>query len=129
MTAAGWQVVETSFIDLSMLRELREVGGQALVVRKIDAFLESSPPLAEQAREAAAQGDLGALAEAVRAMRSSAGSLGAFRLQHLAADIQRLCEAKDTQHLTFFMAEYEEEYSRVCDWLRREKERGELRRP
>jgi HPt (histidine-containing phosphotransfer) domain-containing protein len=82
-------------LDGAALLRLRRIGGDSLVARMIDLFLEGSAARLEAARAGAAAGDLPAVARAVHSLKSSAGNLGAPLLQRTAEEIEILADAGD----------------------------------
>ena len=77
-------------IDVAVLARLRaDLGGDDDVMRELaDAFLSQSPRLIEDARVAAAARAGDRLARAVHTLKSSAATLGATQLAHLARDLE-----------------------------------------
>jgi HPt (histidine-containing phosphotransfer) domain-containing protein len=71
-----------------VLQRLREIGGDSLLARMIDLFLENAPIRVRAATTAVENDDANALEHAVHSLRSSAANLGASRLQAMAARIE-----------------------------------------
>jgi len=83
--------VDEPALDSSVLARLadEEQGGdRAFVVELIDLFLEQAAPLLAGLRAAAASGDTRTIARMAHGLQSSAGNLGARRLQRLCADAE-----------------------------------------
>lgn len=68
------------------LELLKRVGGDELVAAVIDIFLSSAPSLLSQARAGAESGDSDAVRRALHSLKSSAGQLGAARMQERCGD-------------------------------------------
>lgn len=75
-------------IDRAALDRLRRVGGANLLRRMVELFLESGPERVRAVAESAAAGDVARVERAVHAMKSSAGNVGAIRLQRTAEAIE-----------------------------------------
>ena len=78
-------------LDASVLAQLasEESGGDpAFVVELIDLFLAQATPLVAELHAAASLGDGGAIARIAHTLQSSAGNLGARRLQRICADAE-----------------------------------------
>jgi HPt (histidine-containing phosphotransfer) domain-containing protein len=75
-------------IDTAVLQRLRDLGGESLLARMIDLFLENAPTRVRAAGTAAVEDDAHALEHAVHSLRSSAANLGASRLQAMAGRIE-----------------------------------------
>jgi HPt (histidine-containing phosphotransfer) domain-containing protein len=65
---------------------LRRLGGDKLVRDVIDIFTRNAPPLLTAARAGAEAGDGDAVRRALHALKSSAGQLGAARMQQLCGE-------------------------------------------
>jgi HPt (histidine-containing phosphotransfer) domain-containing protein len=68
-------------IDPAAIAMLERVGGRKLLLRMISLFLEDAPLRLARAQASAATGDADGVAQACHALKSSAGQLGAVRLQ------------------------------------------------
>jgi signal transduction histidine kinase/DNA-binding response OmpR family regulator/HPt (histidine-containing phosphotransfer) domain-containing protein/HAMP domain-containing protein len=78
-------------LDASVLAQLanEDLGGdRAFVVELIDLFLEQATPLVAELHTAASIGDEHEIARIAHTLQSSAGNLGARRLQRLCADAE-----------------------------------------
>jgi signal transduction histidine kinase/DNA-binding NarL/FixJ family response regulator len=86
----GDEVAEPA-LDASVLARLadEELGGDpAFVIELIDLFLEQATPLVSALQAAASLGDEREIVRIAHALQSSAGNLGARRLQRLCADAE-----------------------------------------
>jgi HPt (histidine-containing phosphotransfer) domain-containing protein len=68
-------------IDPRAIAMLERVGGRKLLLRMITLFLDDAPLRLVKAQSSAATGDADGVANACHALKSSAGQLGALRLQ------------------------------------------------
>ena len=71
---------------------LRRLGGESLVHRMSELFLENAPKRIEAAVGAAASGDMAALGRAVHSLKGMAANLGFRDLQALTGVLERLAE-------------------------------------
>jgi len=78
------------WIDAEVIDRLEQMVGADVVLEIIDLFLEHAPRRLSIARDAGASGDLEAVAGELHSLKSSAGSIGAFRLQQLAEETEKL---------------------------------------
>lgn len=82
-------------IDAAALRGLDAHGGLTLVRRMIDLCTESSAKRVADIRGAQARADLPAVARAAHSLKSSAGIIGARRLQDLADRVYLRADSGD----------------------------------
>jgi HPt (histidine-containing phosphotransfer) domain-containing protein len=85
-------------LDASVLARLADEdqgGDRAFVVELIDLFLEQAARLQAELRAAASSGDEREIARIAHALQSSAGNLGARRLQRLCADAEAASRSGD----------------------------------
>ena len=78
-------------LDNAIIDRLEQDAGPAATGELIAIFLDEMSTRVERMASAAA-GDTATLAEDAHALRSSAGTFGARRLQHLAAAIEGACK-------------------------------------
>jgi HPt (histidine-containing phosphotransfer) domain-containing protein len=71
------------------LGQLRRVGGEKLVAELIELFFETAPRRIEAIRAGVEGGDPEGVARAAHSLTSSAGNLGAARMQDLSARLER----------------------------------------
>lgn len=77
-------------IDPRALDKLRQFGGDKLVRRMIDLFLENGPARVESAREALAEARVVDAERFFHSLGSSAANLGAYGLEGLSRRLERL---------------------------------------
>jgi HPt (histidine-containing phosphotransfer) domain-containing protein len=80
-------------LDASALERLRRIGGADLARRMIELYLESAPERVRTLGEAAAAGDVMRVERGSHMMKSSAGNLGAVRLQRTAEALEAAAAA------------------------------------
>jgi HPt (histidine-containing phosphotransfer) domain-containing protein len=81
---------DESDFDETALTRLHTLGGDAFVLRMIDLFFDYAPKRLAAARVGQQAGDLSAIENAVHPLKSSAGQIGARRVQDLSAQIEKL---------------------------------------
>jgi HPt (histidine-containing phosphotransfer) domain-containing protein len=100
--------------DMDALKRLERFGGLKLRAELTTLFLQEAPERLSRARAAVAAGD----AEAVRAMahmlKSSAGQMGALRVQYLC---ERLEDPELPADLAGALSVIDEELARYSTWL------------
>lgn len=75
-------------LDPGALDRLNEWGGDVLVARMIDLFLELGPERLEAIQAAVSSGDLEQIERVAHSLKSSAANLGAERLRARAAELE-----------------------------------------
>lgn len=98
---------EEIFFDENALVRLRKLGGDEFVIRMLDLFLDYAPQRLAAARAAEQAGDLTALGKAVHPLKSSAGQIGARRVQELAAQIEKLATQQQAGEISTWLAQLE----------------------
>ncbi|MBI3131761.1 MAG: PAS domain S-box protein [Acidobacteria bacterium] len=78
-------------LDESTLGQLRELddGGNGLIREMFGLFLEDVPLRIESMKQHLAEGDVTSLGQDAHALKGGSGSLGANRLRHLCADLEK----------------------------------------
>ena len=84
---------EDPVLDGVALDRLRRIGGADLVRRMVQLYLDGGPDRVRSVREGAAAGNSSAVERAAHSMKSSAGNLGAIRLQHIAEAVEAAAAA------------------------------------
>ncbi len=96
--------------DETVLTRLHKLGGETLVRRMIDLFLENAPKRVEAARLGDQDGDLEAVRQAVHSLKSTAGNLGAITLQELAGKIEQLARGQQQEATSELMPNLEDAF-------------------
>jgi len=98
---------------LDMLRALERQGARGVVQRTIAIYLEDSPKLLEDLREAAVERDAEALRLAAHSLKSSSATLGAPRLAELFKQLEALGRKNSDDGVIELVASAEAEFARV----------------
>jgi two-component system sensor histidine kinase/response regulator len=112
---------------LAQLGDENRGGDRAFVVELIDLFLEQATPLVEELHTAASLGDECDIARIAHTLQSSAGNLGARRLQRLCTDAEAACyrNSNDEGDTAASVADcLAAELDRVINALRVERQRS-----
>ena len=88
---------ETSQLDPSAIERLRRLGGDDFTRKMLELFLSYTEQKLAEARQALADHKFEALAKAVHPVQSSAGNVGATRVQALASRIEFLATETEPQ--------------------------------
>ena len=104
-------------IDPAALERIHKIGGAKLVGKIIALFLENAPQRLEAARQGERSGDLAAVEQAVHSLKSSAGNVGASRLQELAATTEKLAEKGEAGPIPGLLGDLEEALSGAAGGL------------
>ena len=104
---------DESGLDPAAIAKLRQLGGEKFVGDMLSLFFQYAPQRLAAARAGAQAGDLLAVEKAVHALKSSAGQIGARRVQDLAVQIERLAVDKQADAIRLLLPELEEAISQV----------------
>jgi len=110
-------------LDPEALQRLQRLGGDAFVCKMIDLFLDYAGKRLAEARAAHTARDLPGVAVAVHPLKSSAGNVGAGRIQALAARLEALAEEGPVEALAAALNELEQAFAAVKPELE-EKRQG-----
>jgi HPt (histidine-containing phosphotransfer) domain-containing protein len=100
-------------LDDTALARLRRVGGEQLVRQMVALFLESTPQRLVVARTGEQQGDREAVTRAMHALKSSAGNVGALRLQDLASHLEHTGKDLTREAILGLLEELEATFTRI----------------
>lgn len=93
---------------------LRVVGGEpALLGELIDSFLEETPPLVANLRQALEQGGAAELRRAAHTIKSSSNDFGATTLAELCQELETMGKAGTWDGAAELVAQVEKEYEQV----------------
>lgn len=110
---------------LDTLRTPAQKGESSLLERVILIYMENSPKLVENLRQAIKSGDASSMLNAAHGLKSASGNLGASMLVELCRELESLGSAGTTAGSTSLLSVLEEVYERVCEALAKElKEAG-----
>ena len=105
-------------LDPTQIQRLHEWGGPELQRKMIDLFLAHSGMRVEQIRDGLSGQDLKMAETGAHTLKSSAGNVGARRLQMLASDAESIAEAGRLQELQELFPLLEKEFQSACAALR-----------
>ena len=95
------------FIDAKAISSIRDIGGDELLAKLIDLFVDYVAGRIAAAKAAAQQADWTAVQDAVHPIKSSAANLGAQHVREIARQIERLAKEKNTAHIPARIADLE----------------------
>jgi HPt (histidine-containing phosphotransfer) domain-containing protein len=98
-------------LDPAALQRLQRLGDNAFVHKMIDLFLDYAEKKIAEARAAEAAANLFGVEKAVHPIRSSAGNVGACRMQQLAAHIEDLAQQGRREALAEPLKELEQAFA------------------
>jgi len=105
-------------VDLAQLERLNEWGGADLQRKMIDLFLTHSIERLDQIKEGIFTGSSEKAETGAHTLKSSAGNVGAQRVQRLAQDAESLAEAGKLDELQALFPSLEEEFQAACSALK-----------
>ncbi len=109
---------ERAIVDPAAIERLKEWGGEELPKKMISLFLEHSPGRMEQIRTGSASRELRSSETGAHSLKSSAGNVGALRLQALAEKAEFMAEAGDHAGLEEILPALERAYGEAESQLR-----------
>jgi len=121
MTSQQNQSSNIPSIDPSAIARLKKIGSDVLVVKMIDLFLENTPQKIDIMKRANQDSDFQSLEMAAHSLKSSAGNIGAKKLQKTANDIESLAQKKESKLLGKLIDSIITESSVVLDTLKKKK--------
>ena len=95
------------------LERLRRLGGGKFVAEMIDLFLDYTQTKIAEAQKALAANDFPSVAKAVHPIKSSAGNIGANRVQELAVKIEEAAIQQRNGELPPMLAELEKAFAEI----------------
>ena len=97
-------------LDEAALERLRRIGGADLVRRMIELYLSNAEERIGMLTKGSAEGDVGLVELAAHTIKSSAGNVGAVRLQHTANALEAIAAsgASDEELVARLVREYRE---------------------
>jgi signal transduction histidine kinase/DNA-binding response OmpR family regulator len=114
-------------IDRAVLEQLREdLGGTAPVGDVIATFLEKTPSVLAELRDAAARNDADGIRQTAHTLKGTSATLGARNLSGRCAEVERLGRMGDVPNAEARVSAIEASYRRVEAALRAEVARGRV---
>jgi HPt (histidine-containing phosphotransfer) domain-containing protein len=96
---------ESENLDPAALQRLQRLGDDAFVCKMIDLFLDFVGKKIVEAQAAETVGNFSGVEKAVHAIKSSAGNVGAHRVQELARQIEELAQHGQAGPAEVFLGE------------------------
>jgi CheY-like chemotaxis protein/HPt (histidine-containing phosphotransfer) domain-containing protein len=112
-------MAESPHLNPAALERLHRLGGAEFVGKMIALFLSYTAEKIAGARAAQVAGDLGGVAKAVHPIKSSAGNVGATRVQELAQRLEALAQQGPSAAVTALVGELEQAFLAVKPELER----------
>jgi len=100
-------------LDPAALERLRELGGEALVIKMIDLFLENTPKRIQAAFDGDRKGDWHEVERAAHSIKSSAANLGFEGLRSLAYELEGAAERRNAEGVAPLLHELEAAFPSV----------------
>jgi HPt (histidine-containing phosphotransfer) domain-containing protein len=110
--------------DSSALDRLRRFGGGKLLGEMIALFLMAAPERVGAARAGYGRGDATEVERALHSLKSSAGQLGALRLQRLSERGEQLARSSKLDEMPTLLQDLDAELVRVREWLSKARAEG-----
>jgi HPt (histidine-containing phosphotransfer) domain-containing protein len=114
----GETMDESSPVDSGQMERLKEWGGPELQKKMIDLFLTHARERLDQISKGISSGAMEEAERGAHTLKSSAGNVGARRVQALAQDAESLAEAGRLDDLRGLLPSLEREFQTACDALR-----------
>ena len=114
---------EPSPFDPAAIERLLKLGGPKFTLEMIDLFGSYGGKKVAEARQAQNAGNLTTLAEAAHPLKSSAGNVGAVRVQELAAQVEASAREQNAGLAGAQLDELERAFAEARTYLEAEKAR------
>ena len=103
----------TDLLDQMVLAELRELGGQELLVNLSELFLVGVPTQIKTSWEAVKSGDAPFVEQVAHALKGSCGSVGATRRSTISAELEDVGNSGELEYAPVTIDRLEAEFGRV----------------
>jgi HPt (histidine-containing phosphotransfer) domain-containing protein len=121
----GEKMENLPLVDLAQMERLSEWGGPDLQKKMVELFLTHAGERLDQIRNGVSTGDSIKAETGAHTLKSSAGNVGAQRVQALARDAEALAESGSMADLEAMLPQLEEEFQAACGALQQILEGGE----
>ena len=118
---------ESSAFNPAALERLCRLGGDKFAGEMIDLFSSYGAKKIGEARQAQQTGNLVALAAAAHPLKSSAGNVGAVRVQELAAQVESSAQELKAEQAGALLSELARAFAEAVNFL--ESEKAKLAKP
>ncbi len=112
-----------SDIDVQALEKLRKLGGEDLVSKMVTLFTSHAEAAIRDAIAGLSNGNFESVQHAAHSLKSSAGNLGAWRVQHLSDRIEQMAE-QGSGEIQPLLTELESAYLKAKGRLTQELREG-----
>lgn len=124
MTITGEAMNELPLIDIAQMARLKEWGGRELQTKMVDLFLTHAKGRMDQIREGVSDSEPETAETGAHTLKSSAGNVGAQRVQRLAQEAEILAEEGNLEGLQSLLPGLEQEFDAACVALKDMIEEG-----
>ncbi len=111
-------------IDTAQMDRLKEWGGKELQTKMVDLFLTHARDRMDQIREGLSTSQPETAETGAHTLKSSAGNVGAQKVQQLAQEAEMLAEEGNLEGLQTLMPSLEQEFDAACGALKEFIEEG-----
>ena len=101
-------------VDLDQIERLNEWGGSALQRKMIELFLTHAKERMDQIKGGISSGDANAAETGAHTLKSSAGNVGARRVQELAQEAEALAEEQKLDDLKAMLPSLDAAFEEAC---------------
>jgi two-component system sensor histidine kinase/response regulator len=112
-----------SDIEMQALVRLRKLGGEELIAKMVTLFTSQAESAIRETESGLSAGNFDSVQHAAHSLKSSAGNLGARRVQDLAGRIERLAE-EGSGKIQPLLADLKAAYLKAKDRLAQEMSEG-----
>jgi HPt (histidine-containing phosphotransfer) domain-containing protein len=114
----GEEMEELPLVDLAQMERLNDWGGPDLQKKMVDLFLSHAQERLDQIKEGISSGDRVKAETGAHTLKSSAGNVGAQRVQALAQNAEALAEAGSLEEVEALLPTLQEEFDAACTALK-----------
>ena len=107
-------------LDPAAIERLRKLGGDKFASDMIGLFFSYGGKKVSEAKQAQQAGDLAGVANAAHPMKSSAGNVGAARVQALAAQLEQAAKSGNSDAIAGLVGEFESAFAETRTLLETE---------
>ena len=104
-------------LDPNAIKRLEEWGGPSLARKMVRLFLDTSQERVDQVRQGLAVGTLEEAERGAHSLKSSAGNLGATRLQEISATMEDLLARENRSDAQALLGRFEEAHRLTLEAL------------
>lgn len=111
--------MEEKYINLERISNLEKIGGKQFVQKIVNSFHRNVSQKIESAKEGVRSGNLEAVERAAHSIKSSAGNLGAARLEEISGNIEKIAESNEDINYDELILKLENAYNEIKPELNR----------